>query len=85
MEGLVPILIQLVTGAVGGNLAGMILKRFDMGMILNTVMGVIGGGIGGQILGGALGGGLVGDIGASAVGGGGLMVIVGLIKSMMNK
>ena len=85
MESLLPIIIQLVTGAVGGNIAGMVLKRFDMGMIMNTVMGVIGGGIGGQVLGGAIDGGMVGNIAASAVGGGGLMAVVGIIKGMMNK
>jgi uncharacterized membrane protein YeaQ/YmgE (transglycosylase-associated protein family) len=78
-------IINLVTGAVGGNVAGFILKKFDMGMILNTVMGVVGGGIGGQLLGGLVDGGTVGNIASSAVGGGGLMVVVGLIKNMLSK
>ena len=80
---LTALLISLVTGGVGGNLAGALLKNKSLGTLWNTVVGVLGGGIGGTALGavGLLqGAGLVGDIGASAVGGGVLLWIVSLFK-----
>lgn len=51
MESLVPILIQLVSGAVGGNAAGALMKNMSLGTIGNSLVGILGGGIGGQILG----------------------------------
>jgi len=79
------LIIQLVTGAVGGNVIGALVKKFSLGFLGNTVAGVVGGGLGGSLLGGALGGGMVGQVGSAAAGGGILMVIVGLVKSMMAK
>ena len=45
-----PILIQLISGSVGGNIAGALLKRFDRGPIGNTIAGILGGVGGGQLL-----------------------------------
>ena len=45
------LLIQLVSGAVGGNAAGMALKNYSLGTIGNSIAGILGGGIGAQILG----------------------------------
>ena len=76
-------LSSLISGAVGGNLAGALMKARSLGPLWNTVVGVLGGGIGGQAL-NALGvlqnTGLLGNIGSSAVGGGLLMFIVSLFK-----
>ena len=93
MEGLIPILTNLLSGAVGGNLAGALMKNISMGTLWNTVLGVIGGGAGGQLLSmlglfaGADGGAgeLIGSIAGSAVGGGGLMAIVAAVKNMMSQ
>ncbi len=100
MEGLLPILINLISGAAGGNIAGALMKDKSLGFLLNTVVGLIGGGAGGQILSalgllgsagaaGATGGldigSLIGNIAGSGVGGGILMMIIGLIKKMMAK
>jgi hypothetical protein len=88
---------QLVSGGVGGNIAGSLLKQFDLGVVGNTIAGVIGGGVGAQIIGQLLGGGteaaagaggldigsIIGQIASGGVGGGILMVIVGLIKQAM--
>jgi hypothetical protein len=41
------LLISLVSGAVGGNAAGKVLKNFDMGTLWNSVAGIVGGGLGG--------------------------------------
>ena len=90
------LLIQLLSGAVGGNVAGGLLKNYNLGAIWNSVVGILGGGLGGQLLGalGVLGGGegstldigsIIGNIASSGVGGGILLVIVGFIKKMIAK
>jgi len=47
----VPLIIQLISGAVGGNIAGAVLKNFNLGPIGNSIAGLVGGGLGGQLLG----------------------------------
>jgi uncharacterized membrane protein YeaQ/YmgE (transglycosylase-associated protein family) len=94
------LIISLVSGAVGGNAAGKVLKNFDMGTLWNSVAGIVGGGLGGQILGqlgidpgaaaAAAGGGgdlssIVSQIGGGGVGGAVLLVVVSYIKKMMAK
>jgi hypothetical protein len=96
--GIVGLIIQLIAGAVGGNVAGAAMKQYDLGAIGNTIAGVVGGGVGAQIIGALLGGGaetaaagtggldigsIIGQIASGGVGGGILMVIVGLIKQAM--
>ena len=81
------LIISLLSGAVGGNIAGALLKKFSMGTLWNSVIGILGGGLGAQLL-GMLGidiGGIIGNIAGSGVGGGVLMIIIGLIKSAMKK
>ena len=81
------LIISLLTGALGGNVAGALLKKFSMGTLWNSVVGILGGGLGGQLL-GMLGidiGGILGSIAGGGVGGGVLMVIIGLIKNAMGK
>ena len=89
------LIISLLAGAVGGNLAGAVLKKSSVGTPWNSVLGILGGGLGGQILGmlgagGLAGGGtdiagIVGQIASGGVGGGALLVIVGLIKNAMGR
>lgn len=90
------LIIQLISGAVGGNVAGAALKKYSLGTAGNSIAGILGGGLGGQILGMLTGGGATGgggmDIGSilASVGGGGiggaiLMIIVGLVKQSMAK
>jgi hypothetical protein len=95
--GIVGLIIQLISGAVGGNIAGSALKQYNLGTMGNSIAGVIGGGVGAQIIGALLGGGtgaeaaagsmdigsIIGQIVSGGVGGGILMVIVGLIKQAM--
>lgn len=94
MESLLPIIIQLVSGAVGGNVAGKTLKNLDLGTLGNSIAGIIGGGLGGQILGSVLNmsstggldiGSIVTQIAGGGVGGGVLMAVVGVVKNMMKK
>jgi uncharacterized membrane protein YeaQ/YmgE (transglycosylase-associated protein family) len=82
------LIVALISGGVGGNIAGALLKKFSLGPVGNTIVGLIGGGVGEQILSatGLLpsgGGGIAGNIGGSAVGGAILMAIVGAIKNAM--
>jgi uncharacterized membrane protein YeaQ/YmgE (transglycosylase-associated protein family) len=45
---IVNLIIQLVAGAAGGNLAGSLLKRYNLGTLGNSIAGIVGGGLGGQ-------------------------------------
>jgi hypothetical protein len=93
MESLLPVIIQLISGAVGGNIAGALLKKLSLGPVGNSLVGILGGGLGGQILsgmgasvGGAGGiGSILGDIGSGGVGGAVLLAVVGLLKKVFAK
>jgi hypothetical protein len=94
MENLVPLIIQLASGAVGGNAAGAGLKNYSLGTIGNSLVGILGGGLGGQLLnvlgvatagGGMDLGSIVGDIASGGVGGGVLLVIIGIIRKALGK
>lgn len=90
---IVSVLIQIISGVVGGNAAGM--SKQNMGPVLNSIFGGVGGIIVGQILAAVMGdttvaaeGGLnISAILSSIVGGGAggaiLTFIAGLIKSKM--
>jgi len=94
MDGMLPLIIQLVSGAVGGNIAGTLMNKFSLGALGNSLVGILGGGLGGQIL-GMLGvatstgdsslASVVGSVAAGAVGGGGLMAVIGIVKNMFRK
>ena len=86
MSTLVQIIISLISGGVGGNIAGALLKNFSLGTVGNTIVGLLGGGIGDKILsstGLISGSSIVGDVAGSGIGGAILMIIVGLIKNAM--
>ena len=96
---LLPTIISLASGALGGNVAGSLIKKYSLGTLGNSIVGILGGGLGGYILNMlGLGGvaanaasssmdvsSIIGTLVSGGVGGGALMTIVGLIKSMMNK
>lgn len=44
------LIISLLSGAVGGNVAGGLLKNLNLGTLGNSIAGIVGGGIGGQLL-----------------------------------
>ena len=90
MEMFISLLVQIISGAVGGNLAGM--TKQSLGTGLNTMLGGVDGLVLGQIvtaLTGASGGEAldVAAVGSNIVGGGvgGLVLtwVVGFIKSKM--
>lgn len=92
---ILPLIIQLLTGAAGGNVIGKLAKKLDLGVVGNSIAGIVGGGLGGQLLGmlgigagpsGALDvSAIIGSIASGGVGGGVVMAIVGLIKSVLAK
>ncbi len=86
------LIISLISGAVGGNVAGALMKGSSLGTLGNSIAGIAGGGLGGGIL-GALGmggaaagaGPILGSLLTGGVGGGALMAIIGLIRKAMSK
>ena len=93
---IIALIIHLISGALGGNIAGQLFKNIDLGVFGDSIAGILGGYIGGQTL-NALGlfsgapdgsldlASIIGNIASSGVGGGVLMVIIGLIKSLLAK
>jgi hypothetical protein len=90
------LLIQLISGAAGGNAAGSLFRDKSLGTLGNSLAGAVGGGLGGQILTALLGIGAAGagplDLGAliaqivgGGVGGAILMVAVGVLKQTFAK
>ena len=78
------LVIQLISGAAGGNVAGLLNKTKSLGPLLNTILGAAGGLGGGQLLGGPLGdllgGATAGNVGGSALIGLLLPLIGGMLK-----
>ena len=96
MEEYLPLIIQLVSGALGGNVAGKLLKNMSLGTLGNSIVGILGGGLGGQLIGmlglsaGADAGamdmaGILSSVAGGGGGGGVLMAIIGAIKKAMAK
>ncbi|WP_423067219.1 hypothetical protein [Devosia sp. CN2-171] len=71
MEAIIPILVQLIGGGVGGNGIAAILKQVNLGPVGNTIAGAIGGWLGTWLAGQIPGlSGLVGGATAAAGAGG---------------
>ena len=94
---IITLVIQLIAGALGGNIVGQFAKNLSLGFVGNTLAGLVGGGAGGYLL-QALGvnvppidpsaidvTALAGQVGAGAGGGGILMVIISMLKNMFAK
>ena len=43
MESIVPIIVQLIAGAVGGGALGQVAKNLNMGATVNLIVGAVGG------------------------------------------
>ena len=74
MTTMLPLLIQLISGAAGSNIVGKLLKNLNLSKVLSTVLGGVGGGLGGLLLsvlgiGGAAAAGGDAAAGAEAIGG----------------
>ena len=92
------LIIQLISGAVGGNIAGAAMSKFNLGPIGNSIAGIVGGGVGGQLLSMLTSGGataaastggfdltsIISSVAGGGIGGAIVMAIIGLIKSKMS-
>jgi len=87
---LVTLLISVISGAVGGNIAGAAMQDKSLGTLGNSIAGVLGGGVGAALLkafgvfaqsSGTLDIGSI--LGSVASGGAVLLIIVSLIKGTM--
>lgn len=95
MEALIPLIIQAVSGMVGGGVVGSMVKKAAMTMLPKLLAGGIGGIGGASILGGLLGGGdassmmdmgsLINNVGGGLVGGGVLTGLAGMVMGAMKK
>lgn len=88
------LLIAIIAGAAGGNVASNLFRRYSLGMAGNTVTGVIGGVLGSKILSGLTGqaatdgitiGLVILHLIGGGVGGALLQVIAGAVKGAMGK
>jgi len=89
MEAYLPLIIQLISGALGGNLAGKLVPNISLGTLGNSISGILGGGIAGLLL-GMIGLGepeaslelssVLGSIVGGGLGGGIIMAIFGFLK-----
>jgi uncharacterized membrane protein YeaQ/YmgE (transglycosylase-associated protein family) len=89
------LLVQLVSGAIGGNVAGAAMKKSSLGTLGNSIAGILGGGVGAQILAalgassGAVPGAamsleqIVSNVAGGGVGGAVLIAIIGAIRKSM--
>ena len=92
---IISLIIQAISGAVGGNVAGAAMKENSLGTLGNSIAGIVGGGLGGTLLQmvmgtAAAGGGLdlqsiLANVAGGGVGGAILMAIIGIIKNKMAK
>ena len=92
MEENLPLIIQLLSGAVGGIIAGRLFKNLDLGTVGNSIAGILGGGIGGWALGliglgdGGTGlSGILGSVAGGGIGGAVIMAIIGALKKAFVK
>lgn len=91
-------IIGLISGAVGGNVAGSLLKGSSLGTLWNSVAGIAGGGLGASLIGmlspsmaaAAESGSMdpmsiLSSVGGGLAGGGVVMTVIGFIKKAMAK
>ncbi|WP_080424851.1 hypothetical protein [Burkholderia ubonensis] len=86
------LIIDIIGGVIGGNVAGKLLEKYSLGPLGNSIAGILGGGIGGEVFrafteGMVSPGGepidiasILGTAGSGGVGGAVLTIIVGLAK-----
>lgn len=94
MESYLPLFIQLLAGALGGNLAAKLFPGISMGFAGNSLAGILGGGLGGLVLGwvgvGSPEGGMdlvsiLGSVAGGGLGGGIIMAGIGALRNAFVK
>lgn len=89
------LVIQLIAGVVGGNVAGSLVRTVDLGTVGNSIAGLVGGSLGGQILANSIGpagagasvdvGTMVTDIAGGGIGGGAVMILIGIVQRLFSR
>ena len=82
---LTSLLVQAVSGAVGGSAVGAAAKQYSLGTLGNAIAGAVGGGVVGQLLGtmaGPMIEGWIGNIAGGAIGGVIITLLAGVIRNM---
>ena len=85
---LTSLLVQAVSGAVGGSAVGAAAKNYSLSPIGNAIAGAVGGGVLGQLIGNFAGPmieGWIGNIVGGGVGGIVVTLVAGLISNMTSK
>lgn len=95
---ILPLITVLISGAIGGRIAGSLMPKVSLGKLGNLIAGVIGGGLGGYLFDmlGMSGTGVPGSAAndfrniittflAGALSGGAVMLIIGYLIQMMSK
>jgi hypothetical protein len=87
METLLPLFVQVVSGAIGAVVAGIIFSNYTLGPLGNILAGIVGGGLGGlvssqvtRIIGAEGVGEIVADILSGGAGGICLMLLAGFTR-----
>jgi uncharacterized membrane protein YeaQ/YmgE (transglycosylase-associated protein family) len=90
---IVSLIIEAISGAVGGNVAGAAMKDNSLGTMGNSIAGIVGGGLGGTLLQAVMGTAaadgsldlttILSNVAGGGVGGAILMAVVGIIKNKM--
>ena len=70
---IVGLCVQLASGAAGGGAGALLQKKYSLGPVGDSIVGILGGGLGGQIL---------GMLGAGGAGAGGGMDIGSIVSSI---
>src|SRR6266850_7976524 len=72
---IISLIIEAISGAVGGNVAGAAMKDNSLGTMGNSIAGIVGGGLGGTILHAVMGG-------TAAAAGGGSMDLTSILSNV---
>jgi len=92
---MISLIIEGLSGAVGGNIAGAAMKENTLGTVGNSIAGIVGGGLGGALLHSVLGGAaedglldlttILSNVAGGGAGGAILMALIGFMKMAMVK
>jgi hypothetical protein len=90
--GMTSLIIQMIAGAIGGNVAGAAVRGWSLRVLGNTVAGIVGGGIVGQLLLALLNAhgimdpsSILANVAGGGVGGVSVMLLAGWIRSRFGK
>ena len=85
------LVIGLIAGAFGGNVAGNVVRKLDNGFAINSLVGLLGGGLGALVMsssgiGAAMGGmdvaSLIAQAASGTVGGAALVTVLGMLSNL---